>query len=134
MDDNEPLTADTAQNTGTLPSEWQKYCHEYGEKDAKVIAAFRDERTHTNINTFTKITETALENIKSVIADELQGLRVRAYLFSDDFISLSKTFRKSEEERTFLWSVDSSGQGRLPEPRLGSPHREDEGLRGRHDL
>ncbi len=102
MGDNESFTADTAQNTGAPSSEWQKYCHEYGEKDAKVIAAFRDECTHTNINTFTKITDAALEDIKSVIAGELQGLRVRAYLFSDDFISLSKTFRKSEEERTFL--------------------------------
>ncbi len=102
MDDKNSLDADTAAGAGIPASQWQKYCHDYGEKDAKVIAAFRDERTHAGTPTFSKLTDTALEDIKSVVMDELQGLRVRAYLFSDDFISLSKTFRKSEEERTFL--------------------------------
>lgn len=102
MDENNSHDADAAQKADSAASEWQKFCHDNGEKDAKVIAAFRDERTHVKSETFTKITDAALEDIKSIIADELQGLRVRAYLFSDDFISLSKTFRKSEEERTFL--------------------------------
>ncbi len=63
-----------------MPSEWQKCCHERGKKDAKVI------------NTFTKIADVALEDIISMIEDEVQLFRCRIFLATRSNFLGQRTF------------------------------------------
>ena len=84
------------------PSPWDRFCHENGEKDSKVIEAFRTERRMTPPETFSKITDEALQAVREKVEEELKGLRVRAFYFSDEFITMAKSFKTSENNRTFL--------------------------------
>ena len=83
-------------------SPWDRFCHENGEKDSKVIEAFRTERRMTPPETFSKITDEALQSMRAIVEDELKGLRVRAYFCSDEFITMAKSFKTSENNRTYL--------------------------------